>query len=53
MESEERRRPIGEAVALAGVLGTTVGICENELMGWPHDAQNRLSAETFAEHDGH
>ena len=36
-----------------GVVGTDVGICESEVRAPPQDEQNRLSAETCAEQEGH
>ena len=56
IESDEMSRPTRDAATTAGwppAFAVAVGIWENELMAWPHDKQNRLSAGTSAEHDGH
>ena len=54
MESEENSRPTGDVAPDGGTVGgNTVGIWDSKLIAWPHDAQNRLSAETAAEHDVH
>jgi hypothetical protein len=36
-----------------GVVGGTVGTCDSEFSAAPHEEQNRLSADTAAEQDGH
>src|SRR5512139_99917 len=60
IESEEIRRPTGEAtmgvpVAATGIGGDStvpVGIWESEPIGVPHFRQKLLSSGTSLEHDG-
>src|SRR5262245_18981918 len=52
MESDEASLPTGDALG-AGPSGFIVGTWERELIAWPHDKQNLLSAGIPVEHDGH